>query len=446
VGDPVSGVLLAPVVERGRTILPAGSELIGNVTMVRKMGLGFKHQAASLELGFHSVQLPGGREAIIDTRMRHLETAREWVDHDGRIHGIGSVTNVSSALALQAWRLLVVAPGVVGMSVWATKLFFAPAPDTEIIFARGTEYRLELTQPLNLSDAEFDSSGLPTSVLSREIRADALQALNALPSNWATKVSGTSSDLVNLILLGSADSVTRAFRAAGWATSDARTAGSVLRSYFSITERSGYEHAPMSNMVLDGNQSDFEWQKSMNTFARRHHVRIWRRPQETRGDTVWVAAATEDVGIAFSRAARNFTHVIDRNVDEERTKIVNDLLYTGCVSEAGLIERNNTRPDLENGSRAKLKTDGRVAALRIGECTEPRFMPDAGVSERPSMLRLLGASAATELIRSNFISLAYNGVRLTSTTRKFLFGKAVPDDTGATLTRQQVEWLADETP
>ena len=50
----------------------------------------------------------------------------------------------------------------------------------------------------------------------------------------------------------------------------------------------------------------------------------------------------------------------------------------------------------------------------------------------------------TELIRSNFLSLAYNGVRLTSTTRKFLFGKPVLDDTGATLTRQQLEWLAEK--
>ena len=147
VGDPVTGVLLSPVLEQGRTILPAGSELEGSVTMVRKMGLGFKHQAASLALGFHSIRLPGGKEVLIDARMRRVETAKEWVDPDGRIHGIGSVTNVSSSLAVAAWRLLVVAPAA-GVSVWATKLLFAPAPDTEIVFARGTEYRLELVQPL----------------------------------------------------------------------------------------------------------------------------------------------------------------------------------------------------------------------------------------------------------------------------------------------------------
>ena len=311
VGDPVSGVLLSPVLEQGRTILPAGSELEGRVTMVRKMGLGFRHQAASLALGFHSIRLPGGKEILIDARMRRVETAKERVDADGRIHGIGAVTNVSSSLAVAAWRLLVVAPGV-GASVWATKLIFAPAPDTEIVFARGTEYRLELTQPLKVEDADVGFPGLPTSLLSPEIRTDTRAAMDALPSQRAKRVSGASADLVNLILVGSAGGVTRAFQAAGWATSDVKAAGSVLRTYFSIMLRRGYKKAPMATMVLDGSRSDIELQKSLNTFARRHHLRIWRRPQKTQGESVWVAAATEDIGIKFSMQAGDFTHVYRR--------------------------------------------------------------------------------------------------------------------------------------
>jgi hypothetical protein len=444
VGDPVSGVLLSPVLEEDRTILPAGSELEGRVTMVRKMGLGFKHQAASLALSFHSIRLPGGKEFIIHTRMRRVETAREWVDGDGRIHGIGAVTNVSSSLAVAAWRLLVVAPGAVGMSVWATKLIFAPAPDGDIVFARGTEYRLELAEPLKVDDAEFESSGVPTDLLSPEVRTDTQAAMEALPSQRAERVSGKAADLVNVILVGSAGGVTRAFQAAGWATSDVKAPGSLLRTYFSIMLRRGYKKAPMGTMVLDRKRSDIELQKSLNTFARRHHLRIWRRRQETQGESVWVAAATEDIGVKFSTHTRNFTHVIDGNVDAERTKVVDDLLYTGCVSEAGLIERKNLPSDVENGTGTKLKTDGRVAVLRITECVEPRVMPGVGAAERTNVFRRLGASARTELIRSNFLSLAYNGVRLTSSTRRFLFGKPVPDDTGATLTRQQVDWLAEK--
>jgi hypothetical protein len=338
---------------------------------------------------------------------------------------------------------VVVAPEV-SASVWATKLLFAPAPDTEIEFARGTEYRLELVRPLIVQDTDFSFSGLPTHLLSPEIRTETSAAVEALPSQLAERVSGASADLVNLILVGSAGGVTRAFQAAGWSTSDPKAAGSVIRTYFSLVLRRGYRKAPMATMVLDGNRCDIELQKSLNTFARRHHLRMWQRPQTTQGESVWIVAATEDTGIKFSAHARNFTHVIDGDVDAERTKVVDDLLYTGCVSEAGLIERNNLPADLKNGTGIRLKTDGRVAVLRIGECTEPRVMPGVGAPERTNVFRLVGASLRTELIRSNFISLAYNGVRLTSATGRFLFGKPASDDTGETLTRQQVAWLAEK--
>ena len=354
------------------------------------------------------------------------------------------MTNVSSSLAVDAWRLMIVAPGV-GASVWATKLLFAPAPDTEIELVRGTEYRLQLVQPLRIEDEDIDFSGRPTSLLSLAIRTDTRAAMDALPSQRAQKVSGAPSDLVNLIIVGSVGGIARAFQAAGWATSDVKTAASVIRTYFSIMLRSGYDRAPMSTMVLDGNRSDFELEKSLDTFTRRHHLRIWRRPQGTHGESVWVATATEDVGIKFSTRARNFTHRIDANVDGERTKVVNDLLYTGCVSEAGLVDWNNLPRGLDNGTGTKLKTDGRVAVLRIVECAHPRVMPSVGAPERTRLLRRLETSMRTELIRSNFLSLAYNGVRLTSSTGRF-FVRRPPllDDTGAKLTRQQVDWLAEK--
>ena len=49
---------------------------------------------------------------------------------------------------------------------------------------------------------------------------------------------------------------------------------------------------------------------------------------------VWISAASEDVSIAFSKQARGVTHMIDENIDLERTKVVNDLFFTGCVGSA----------------------------------------------------------------------------------------------------------------
>jgi len=443
-GDPVRAVLVSPILEKDQTILPAGSELLGRVTMVRRMGLGFRHQTASLALEFDTIRLTGGSELPIDARIKRVDTAKERVEPDGRIQGIGPVTNISSSLAVAAWRLLVIAPGV-GAPVWATKLIFAPAPDTEIAFARGTEYRLELARPLVVGDSD-SSFARPAHLLSQETKRGTQAVLDALPSQRTEKLSGEPADLINLVLVGPAEGVTRAFQAAGWLRSDPKSAGAVVRTYFSIILRSGYTKAPMARMVLDGNRADVELQKSLDTFSRRHHLRIWSRTAEEQGDPVWVAAATEDIGIRFSRQARNFTHVIDGNVDAERTKVVDDLLYTGCVSEAGLLERSRLPARLENGTGTRLETDGRVAVLRVSDCAEPRVMPGVDRPERKNVLRFLGATIRTELIRSNFISLAYNGLRLTGATRRFLFGRPAADGTGETLTRQQVAWLGEMNP
>jgi hypothetical protein len=52
----------------------------------------------------------------MDARMRRVETAKEWVDPNGRIHGIDSVTNVSSGLAMAA------APSACGPWRWSVRL------------------------------------------------------------------------------------------------------------------------------------------------------------------------------------------------------------------------------------------------------------------------------------------------------------------------------------
>jgi hypothetical protein len=313
------------------------------------------------------------------------------------------------------------------------------------VLPRGTEYRLELIRPLKFEDAAA-SSGPPADPLPQGARDRAQAVLAKLPSQRADRVSGEPADLINLMFVGSFGGIMRAFQAAGWSASDRKATASILRTYFSVVLRRGYETAPMGTMLLDGTPSDIELQKSLNTFSRRHHVRIWSRLSNTLGDRVWIATATEDTGIKFSLRAQTFTHAIDSNVDAERTKVIDDLVYTGCVSEAGLIERNNLPARLENGSGTELKTDGRVAVAQIGECAEPRVMPAAKAPDQAGILHRLGASLRAELIRSNFVSLAYNGVRLISATRSFVVGRPPIDDTGATLTRQQVAWLADKSP
>jgi hypothetical protein len=132
-----------------------------------------------------------------------------------------------------------------------------------------------------------------------------------------------------------------------------------------IIESRGYREAPMSVLMLDERPPDLAFQKQNNTFAMRHHIRIWLRPQTFDGKPVWVAAATHDISITFSPDSRSFTHGIDSHIDDERAKVVNDLLFTGHVHALALVDRTGIPTNATNATGDSLITDGKMAVLEF---------------------------------------------------------------------------------
>lgn len=130
-----------------------------------------------------------------------------------------------------------------------------------------------------------------------------------------------------------------------------------------LAEDRGYNEAPVSVLLLEGKAPDLVFEKLNNTFARRHHLRIWLRPVTFLGKPVWAIAATHDVGINFSEENRTFIHRIDSEIDRERTKVVNDLLFTGRVKSMELVDRQNVPQHSQNATDDNLETDGKIAVL-----------------------------------------------------------------------------------
>jgi hypothetical protein len=130
-----------------------------------------------------------------------------------------------------------------------------------------------------------------------------------------------------------------------------------------MAEMRGYQEAPVSVLLLDGRAPDLVFEKLNDTFAARHHLRIWQRQGRFNREEVWVCAATHDTGISFSEENRTFIHKIDPNIDLERAKVVNDLLLTGLVRGLSLVERSGLPPNLSNATGDVLKTDGSMAVV-----------------------------------------------------------------------------------
>jgi hypothetical protein len=187
--------------------------------------------------------------------------------------------------------------------------------------------------------------------------------VNAQPFRTYAEEPRTPSDITNLMFVGTEQEIELAFSAAGWHTAHELTSESALETFRAIAELRGYKEAPVSILLLDGRRPDMVWQKGNNTFAKRHHLRVWRRPGEWQGKPLWVAAATHDIGIDFSQQSHTFIHKIDPRIDRERAKVVSDLLFTGRVASVALVERSEVPRHSRNATGDDLVTDGRMAVV-----------------------------------------------------------------------------------
>jgi hypothetical protein len=167
------------------------------------------------------------------------------------------------------------------------------------------------------------------------------------------------------MFIGTEEQVRSAFQAAGWSSAAALSRAAKMETARALIEDRGYSEAPMSILYLEGRPPDLALQKQNNTFAMRHHIRIWQTPQTFDGKPVWMAAATHDVKITFSPQSRNFTHGIDSHIDLERAKVVEDLLFTGLVRGVSLVDRTGLPKNPTNATGDALITDGRINVLEF---------------------------------------------------------------------------------
>ncbi|MDQ1473264.1 MAG: hypothetical protein QOJ99_4744, partial [Bryobacterales bacterium] len=141
------------------------------------------------------------------------------------------------------------------------------------------------------------------------------------------------------------------------------SSSSKLETARAVIEARGYREGPMSVLLLDREPPDMALQKGNNTFAQRHHLRIFRRPDAFAGKPVWVCSSTHDTGIDFSERDHTFIHKVDGEIDKERAKVVSDLLFTGLVKSVALVARPEVPTTIENATGDTLKTDGAMAVL-----------------------------------------------------------------------------------
>jgi len=355
-GQPMSAVLIAPVVLNGEIVMNAGATVTGRVKDVTSTKDGAQ---ARVTPQFDEIRDAAGHGGKLAAKLTAIDNARETVNSNGQIVGIQGNQTLSTALDKGIAKLADRYSGFAGI-LGTAKGAAMDKTDASINYPAGVEMTLTLTAALDWT-APVEPSKL------RDIGpADALVALvNSEPFRTYTDKTNKPSDITNVMFLGTEEQLRGAFEAAGWSASDALDETSKFQTFRAMADSSGYKQAPMSVLILDGRPPDLTLQKLVNTFSARHHLRIWRRPGAFDGRPVWLCSSTHDTGIGFSEREHTFIHQIDSNIDRERAKVVSDLVFTGKVVGIALVERENVPTSALNGTGDEIETDGRMVVIEF---------------------------------------------------------------------------------
>lgn len=349
--SPVEAVVVQPYSSPAGLFVPPGSRLTGTVLSTSSK------RPPSIRITFTSIRVLG-REFPFKSRVLEVDNARESVTSDGTIVGLDSLRKRPGKVELLLMAAVYGHP-VAWASIETAKLAIREFEHPEVDFPAGTDIALAIEEYPKLNPSV---SSKPEEAIASDRLASLLLSL---PDRTQAKHPPMPSDWINLAFTGSRENLDSAFRTAGWQTADQLSLRTEVRTFFAVAEHHAYHAAPVSTLLVAGREPDLVYQKQTNTFAKRHHVRIWSTDKVWDGQAVWIAAATHDVGIEFSRQAKTFTHRVDSDVDLERAKVVSDLRFAGRVVSVSFVTRPSVPARSQNATGDQIRTDGRLAVLEL---------------------------------------------------------------------------------
>jgi hypothetical protein len=417
VGDPVHAVLTQDLLCSDEVVLPMGTAVDGVVRSKRKVGWGIRNETAALELEFVRANGKSGISVVLTARVEEVENARERV-RKGVIQGIRSSDTFQGSVNSRLIHLPTWNPYSDPVLI-AYKATFPIFPEPEIYYPAGTDIRLKTTKEISsppvmdLATQESDqAAGIDTDQIE--------QVILQLPWRVTTK-KNVDADVLNIVFLGSGEQVEAAFREAGWNNADPVSRRAGMKNLYALLNNSGYAQQPMMTFLLNGKPQDMSWQKSLNSYGRRDHLRAWHWVSPKTSESIWVASSTHDTGAALAVKHLGFVHHIAPNIDDERSMVIRDLNFAGCVKSVSYVSRPAMPRSAHNATGEAMHTDGSIAVVALQDCQpanpELDHREQSGIY-RPGnhVFRYLRRSILTvrnDFFRANIIYGAYDLGRMT---------------------------------
>jgi len=423
-GTPFDAKILGSALTPESWTLPAGTVVHGVVREARSLGFGVKHERAVLELEFLGCELPAGETVDCDATLVAVDNAREAVHKDNRIEGILAAAHPHSWInGIWYWPTteffkrspagLTGAGGLIQSHLFptpvgaalmiGTRFVLLRLPDPEILLPAGTDLILRVSSGSERMDV--DAAVEAESGLSNET----VDWLRQMPAVVSQPDHSTAEDLINVALFSTKEELVKGFAAAGWSAADPLTTRTLARTYSAFAAMRTYESAPVSSLYYQGRLPDLVFQKSFNSVAKRHHIRMWK--VDSPEGPIWLSAATHDTSIGFDWKHMSITHRIDSNIDRERSTVINDLSEAGCLLGHDMV----TRPGLSDDPSIRAVTDQTLAVGTLGNCDAPEEDLPVLAKHRPALPTLAIRRVILEtrhyFTRGNAYYWAYRTVR-----------------------------------
>ena len=415
-GDPVHAVLTEDLVCDNEIVLPMGAQIDGVVRSKRKVGWGIRHETAALELEFDRAAARSGETIALTARVEEIENARELV-RNGVIEGIRSSNTFQGSVNSRLIHLPTWNP-YTDPVLMIYKATFPVFPEPEIYFPAGTDIRIRTTK--EISSLPVTAGAAHEFTLASPAESDRLkQLVEQFPVRVTTK-KNVDADLLNIAFLGSEEQVKAAFHEAGWNNADSVSRHAWIQSIYALLNNSGYAQQPMMTFLLNGKPEDMNWQKNLNSYDRRDHLRIWRWTSNGAADSVWITSSTHDTGAVLDLKHRGFVHHIAPDIDDERSIVIRDLTFAGCVKSLSYVARPDMPTATRNAIGDVVYTDGAMAVVTLQDCHPANPLSDPGVKSnkfKPGghVFRYIRRQILTfrnDIWRANIIYGAYDAGRM----------------------------------
>ncbi len=359
--------------------LPRNTLIQGRIKQAFPVGLGVKRERARLDLAFEACLLPEGTPIPCNVELLEIDNAREKVNGGASIRGIVAADHPHS-LAGGVWLRprptlfgksalgLTGAAGIVharllpnplaGAAIVGARSMLLRLPDSEIELPECADLIVRVRHPRwkGAAARRENDVEIPDEVLAGRLLAE--------PHETVQPGGGKPIDIVNLAFLGKEEDLEKAFHAAGWTGAEPLTARTFARTYAAFASMSSFASAPVSPVLHRGRLPERVYQRSFNTIAKRHHIRLWRFPASD--DDFWLAAATHDIAIGFDWNRFAVTHRVDPRIDRERNIVINDLADRGCIASMQILDRPELKSD-GSGDSPRV-SDGGLAVIRLQAC------------------------------------------------------------------------------